>query len=246
MPRLVHKLPKYSLHKASGQARVKRAGKVTYLGSWGSQASHEAYARFISDLPKPVEPVAKFAEPLPGARLLVGEIVLRYYEHAERYYVQNGKPTGEHVTIRCLLRPVTKRFANLPANDFGPKRLKEVREDMIKKKWSRGTVNKATAIVKRCFKWAESEELVAKGTTHALETVQGLAKGRTAAKERPPVGPVEDSTVEAVLPHLSELVADIVRTMRLTGMRPGEVLNMTAAEIDRTDPTCWRYIPGSP
>ena len=29
MPKLIHKLPKYSLHKASGQARVKYAGKVT-------------------------------------------------------------------------------------------------------------------------------------------------------------------------------------------------------------------------
>ncbi len=32
--------------------------------------------------------------------------------------------------------------------------------------------------------------------------------------------------------------------MRLTGMRPGEAIAMTAAEIDRTDPTCWIYRPG--
>ena len=32
--------------------------------------------------------------------------------------------------------------------------------------------------------------------------------------------------------------------MRFTGMRPGEVLAMTAAEIDWTDTTCWVYRPG--
>src|SRR5262245_33951363 len=119
MPKLIHKLPKYSLHKASGQARVKYADRVIYLGKFGSPESHQRYAEFIARLPRAGEQaVAKFAEPLPRQSLLVGEIVLRYYEHAARYYVQDGKPTGEHVTIRCLLRPLARRFTDLPANDF--------------------------------------------------------------------------------------------------------------------------------
>jgi integrase len=50
--------------------------------------------------------------------------------------------------------------------------------------------------------------------------------------------------VDATLPHVSQTAADVIRVMRLTGMRPGEVLAMTIAEIDRSDPSCWIYRPG--
>ncbi len=246
MPKRIYRLPKYSLHKPSGQAKVRHNGRTIYLGKFGTPESKDRYAKFISSLPKPEEPDpsgARLADPIPGASLLVGEIVLRFFTHAKTYYVKGGTPTGEHVTIRCCLRPLVKRFGELPASEFGPKRLKLVREDMIKLGWSRRYVNKAVSIVKRCFTWAASEELVPGETAVALGTVAGLQKGRTAAREKDPVGPVADDQVDAVLPHVSDLVADVIRTMRLTGMRPGEVLAMTAAEIDRSDPSCWVYRP---
>jgi integrase len=40
------------------------------------------------------------------------------------------------------------------------------------------------------------------------------------------------------------MIADMVRIQRLTGMRPGELLQMTVADLDRTDPECWVYRPG--
>lgn len=144
----------------------------------------------------------KFAEPAPGASLLVGEIVLLYYKHAQRYYVRDGVPTGEHVTIRCSLRPLTRGFGELPARDFGPKKLKLVRDDMIKLRWSRRYVNKAVYIIRRCFTWAASEEFVPGEIAVALKTVQGLQKDRTAAREKEPIGPVSDEHVDAVLPHV--------------------------------------------
>jgi integrase len=247
MPRLIYRLPKYSLHKPSGQAKVRHNGRTVYLGKFGSPDSHEAYARFIASIPKP-EDVAPFVAPIreaanPEKTLLVGEVVLRFFEHATGYYVRNGVPTGEHITIRACLRPLTKRFGQLPADEFGPKKLKLVRTDMIELGWTRRTINKAVNIVKRCFTWAASEELVPGETALALKTVQGLQKDRTPAREKDPVGPVADEEVDAVLPIVSDLVANVIRTMRLTGARPGEVLAMTAEEIDRSDPSCWVYRP---
>jgi hypothetical protein len=90
MPRLVHRLPKYSLHKASRQARVRYAGKVTYLSKHGSQESHEAYAEFIASLPKPgAQP--KLAPMVPGVTPLVGEIV---------YGVPVYRPKGRNYVLR--------------------------------------------------------------------------------------------------------------------------------------------------
>ena len=67
------------------------------------------------------------------------------------------------------------------------------------------------------------EELIDSKIPAALREVQGLAAGRTAA--RLPAGRAcIDEAVDHNLPHVSDLVADVIRVMRLTGMRSAEVL----------------------
>jgi integrase len=242
MPRLVNKPPRYSRHK-SGQARVRYNGKTIYLGKHGSPESLAAYGQFIAQLPKPEEQGAP-PEPAPGAVLMVGEIVLHYQTHAARYYVHgDGTPTGEHETIRAAIRPLVKSFADLPAREFGPKKFKALQQTMVGMGWSRRYVNKATGIVKRCFTWCASEELIEASVAVALKTVGGLKKGRTPAREKPAIGPVADETVDATLPHVSDLAADVIRVMRLTGARPAEVTGMVATGLDRSNPDCWQYRP---
>jgi hypothetical protein len=50
---------------------------------------------------------------------------------------------------------------------------------------------------------------------HALRTVEGLRLGRTAARETVPVEPVADELVEATIPHLPPIIADMVRVQWL-------------------------------
>jgi integrase len=243
MPRLVNRLPKYSLHKPSGQAKVRYGGKDKYLGRYGSPESKEAYAQFVASIPRPGEST-KPRQPVPGVVLMVGECVELFYQHAQTYYARDGVPTGEHTTMRYALRPLTSRFSDLRVTEFGPKKLKTIREDMIALGWTRRTINKSVNRIKLCFTWAASEELVPPETAMGLKTVKGILKNRTAAREKAAIGPVADEAVDAVLTIVSDMVADICRLMRLTGMRPGEVLTMRASEIDRTDPSCWVYRPG--
>ena len=84
MPKLIYRLPKYSLHKPSGQAKVRHNGRTIYLGKFGSPESKEAYARFIANLPKqeetPVFARPVQADPAPAAPLLVGDVVLRFFD----------------------------------------------------------------------------------------------------------------------------------------------------------------------
>ena len=82
--------------------------------------------------------------------------------------------------------------------------------------------------IKRMFRWAVCEELAPASLCHALDAVEGLKAGRSTARETKPVLPVDDAVVEATLPHLPAVVADMVRLQRLLGCRPGEVC-MTAA-----------------
>ena len=98
-------------------------------------------------------------------------------------------------SVRC-----ETTFGKLPAREFGPKKLKQIQQDMIELNWSRSYINKATGIVKRCFAWVRQKSSFRLRRLTSLIPVKGLKKGRTAARERPKVTPVSDEAVEATLP----------------------------------------------
>jgi integrase len=251
-------VPKYSLHKPSGLAKVKYKGRTIYLGKYDTPESRQKYDRFIAQIasghePEPARAPSRgtstvsthVADPAPNR---VGDITLRYLEFCVMYYRKNGKCTGETPTIRCCLKPLNSLFATLPAREFGPLKLDLVRKEMVRRGWSRGYTNAAVARIKRCFKWAASQELVSAEVAVALSMVPGLRAGRTQARELPPVAPVPDEVIEATLPQLErrcKMAADMVRLQRVLGCRPSELIQMTVAAIDRSDESCWIYRPAS-
>jgi integrase len=86
--------------------------------------------------------------------------------------------------------------------------------------------------IRRIFKWGVSQELIPETVYRALATVSGLKRGRTEAREPDPVGPVADTVVDATLPHLPVVIADMVRLERLTGCRPAEVCSIRPCDVD--------------
>jgi len=133
-------------------------------------------------------------------------------------------------------------FGTLPAREFGPLKLKAVRQHMIDAGLSRGVINHRINRIKRVIKWAVSEELVPASLYEAVRTVPGLRFGRSAARETEPVGPVADEAVSAILPHVAPQIATMIELQRLTGMRPGEVVVMRPCDLDRSTPV-WTYAP---
>jgi integrase len=95
------------------------------------------------------------------------------------------------------------------------------------------------------FKWAVAEELVPAEVYHALLAVDGLRKGRSAAREVQPIRPVADEHVEATLPFLTPPVRAMVQVQQLSGMRPGEAVIMRPCDIDRGNGKTWVYRPNS-
>ncbi|MDG3006611.1 tyrosine-type recombinase/integrase [Paludisphaera mucosa] len=245
MPKLGCKPPAYRRHKATGRARVRYQGKDHYLpGKFGSPESRQAYARFIAGLASSDSTVD--LSPSPSAlSLTISELILRYADHAEGYYRKNGEPTGEHDVVRYALRPLEQLYGLTLAVEFGPKRLALVRDEMIRRGGSRRYINAAVGRIRRVFRWAVAQEMTPGTIVANLAALSPLQKGRSAAREKPAVAAVSDARVDAALPFLSPRFAAVVRLMRLTGMRPGEALSMRVEEVDRTDPGCWSYRPGS-
>ena len=240
MPRLTSKPPKYRKHKATGQAVVTLNGKDFYLGPYGSKASRVEYDRITAEW-------LQNGRSLPRcdhADTTVVEIIAAYVKFAFRYYVKGGRPTREATLIRDTMRFVRDPYGRTPAVEFGPLALKAVRQRMIDAGHSRCYINKNVDRIRRMFRWAASEELIPASVPQALATVAGLRKGRTEARETAPVRPVDDRAIDAVLPHLPVVVADMVRLQRLTGCRPSEICSLRPCEVDTTTEV-WSYRPES-
>ena len=243
MPRKPNSVPAYCLHRHSGKAIVRIAGRDHYLGPYGSPESRAEYDRVISEWLAGGRQVPSSATPAESESLLVNEVLLAYVDFAEKHYSDGQQVSTELANTKLALRPVKQLYGDTVADQFGPLALKAIRQHMIEvQKLSRKEINKRIGRIKRVFKWAVSEELVPPSVFEGLRTVDGLRMGRTTARETKPVKPVDDAVVEATLRYTSPQVSAMIQLQRVTGLRPGEVTNMRACDIDQTDEV-WIYRP---
>lgn len=229
--------PKYSLHKASGQAKVRINGRDFYLGEYDSPDSHQRYSELVARWLAGSFDVDRFT-------LTIDQLALRYVDHAQSYYQKNGSPTGELSSIRCALRILIDCYGASRVRDFGPMKLKAVRDRMIKEGWIRTSINNQVGRLKRVFKWGTENELVPTSVFAALHAVAGLRFGRSAATEGKPVKPVPSHDIEAVKPFVSRQVWAMIQMQLLTAMRPNEVRLMRTGDVDRSGDV-WLFRPRS-
>jgi len=239
MPRLVEAPPKYRRHKASGQAVVSIQGHDFYLGPWNSKASKVEYDRIISEWLAAGRQLPMAGD---GGDLTIVEMLARYKKFAVQHYRKDGVVTREWENIQDAMEPLRRLYGRTPVRDFGPLALKAIQQEMIASGLSRGVINSRVGKLKRIFRWAVSEQLAPPTLVTGLQTVMGLQRGRTSARETAPVTPVDDRVVDKTLVQLPEVVAAMVRFQRLTGCRPGEVCILRPRDVDRSGDV-WRYVP---
>jgi len=134
-------------------------------------------------------------------------------------------------------------YSHTLAKDFGPLALKAVRETWIAEGIARRYINQRVGRVVRAWRWAVENEMVPADCWHALKAVTGLRAGRSAARETEPVRPVSDALYEAAVAEIgSPQIRAILRLIRITGARPGEVCAIRTGDIDRTV-SPWEYRP---
>lgn len=229
------RVPGYLLHKATGQARVRIQGRDVYLGPYGSVESRERYGRILADLARGgvVDPVEARDKPTAVPGLTVNELCVAFLRHAQRHYVKRGQPTAEQHCFRSAIRPLKELFGFTAIADFGPLALKAVRARMVEQGWCRDYVNKSVGRLRLIFRWGVENELVPPNVPQALQAVAGLQAGRTEAPDRPARRPIPSEHIEAVRKAVRQRTRDILDLLLLTAARPGELLSLTPAMIDR-------------
>jgi integrase len=233
----VGRVPKYRRHKPSGQAAVSLCGKDFYLGLHGTRASKAEYDRLIGEWL-----AAGRTLPHPQADLTVAELALRYLRFAQGYYRRDGEPTRSLERVQTALKALRKSYAHTLVSDFGPLALQALQHKLAASELSRRYVNYLVDTIRRMFKWGVAQEVVPETVYPALTAVSGLRAGRTPARETEPIGPVDEAVVEATLPYLPPIVADMVRFQQASGCRPGEVCAVRPCDVD-TSGSAWIYTP---
>ncbi len=232
----IKRVPKYSHQKPSGQARVRVDGKDVYLGKYNTQEAHKRYADVLGEWSR--------SNSHPVQDVKIRQLTQLYLEHCKVYYRKNGEVTGEVNNIKSAIRYLNQKFRNILAKDFDTLKLESVREHMIDADLARKTINANVSRIKSMFKWAANKKLVDKLVYLELTTLEGLKEGRSLARETEPVKPVPDSFIDAVQPHVSSPVWAMIQIQLFTGMRPGEVLQMRACDLNMCGKV-WEYRPQS-
>lgn len=234
------RMPSYRRH-SSGQARVTINGKDYLLGAYGSPQSNEAYGRLIAEYAASGNSLSFGKD---AASLKMEDVLLAYIRHAKTYY----QGSTELINMKLVGKPLTDLYGSHPARKFGAAEFKAVREwslaheikpakgneDQPPRRCSRQYVNKCMKRTLRIIKWAVSSGMMPPDSYTAIKCIEPLKQGRCHAPEAPPVTCVDQQLVDATLPFLTRVVADMVRFQQLTGCRPGELCSIQPLMVDRS------------
>jgi len=94
------------------------------------------------------------------------------------------------------------------------------------------------------WQWGVGREITTEAQKQLLKEVRPLRTGQTTAKDNTRRALVTEAEFEKVAKHTTTVVADMLRLIWLTAMRPGEICRMRPFDILRDESECWLYIPG--
>ena len=149
-------LPAYCRHKASGRAYMTLSGQMIYLGEYGSPASKREYERRLAEWL-----AAGRRLPTDPQETTIAEVVAAFRKHARAYYRDSDGTVSRAVDdFDEAIRPLLKLYGKTKAIDFGPLRLKAIRQQLIDAGRCRTNVNRHIVRVRHIFKWAAENEMI--------------------------------------------------------------------------------------
>lgn len=263
-------LPAIRRHSRSGNARVRIGGIEHWLGPWGSAEARLRYdeliAAWIASGRKSAE-AAKKPKPAPApvevdlptsADVTVAELARAWIASIEQARGGSHKRASDWNGAIAAARAL-RSVAAMPAKDFGPRALQDVRRRLVdtpfmrKRRLPDGTetfdtiprsrryVNDTVGRIRQLFNWAVGLELIPPERAYALSRVRALPVGQGRETERRTE--VAAETVNATLPHLTDEVRALVLFIRWTGCRPSEACRLRMADVHDRDRPTWRYRP---
>lgn len=176
----------------------------------------------------------------------------KFRKHADAYYVRkDGSPTGEAANFGDAMKLVLEHFGTEHPASFGVRKLKQVRQEMIRADLCVNVINARVRKIRQVFRWFTSELELDAGVWHGLQSLQALADGRAVdlgegefvtPRSTDPVGPVPEANVFAVANSAPATIRAMIMFQYWTGARPGETCALRQTELDTTG-KAWLFKP---
>jgi len=96
--------------------------------------------------------------PIEEESFSIAELIVAYMKHATVIYRKDGKPTSHLHNVEDALSYLKTLYGLEAVKDFGPLKLKAMRQQLISKGLGRTTINKYVDNVKRMFRWGTEDE----------------------------------------------------------------------------------------
>jgi len=240
---VIVRIPKYRKHTVRDFGFVEWRGKRHRLpGAYNSPESRAAYKAFLRDnvIEAIPEDVSVPRPATPTEPVTIKLLAAMFLDYAEGHYPA-GSPS-EYQNVRLAVTNLLKLVEDMPADEFGPRSLKQFREALIhERNHSRTFINSQVARVRRMFRWGASEEIVPVTVWQSLSTVAGLQRGRAAARETESRQPVAWSDIEPVLTEVAVQIADMIRVQWHTAVRSDSLCAASWSQFDKgADIWLWR------
>ena len=236
------------------------------FGPAGERTEGEIYAAFgkwldlfnqhphkVLSFRSPYDAIAQMIN--PRDIVTVGELLDKYTELVDRQ--TSARPEGRpHPDLERVNRlgVFLAPYRQWPVSSFGADELYAVQKAMVEYRYDRGDgnptaytrsgINKVISYIYRVWQWGIGRNITTEAQKQLLKEVRPLRLGQTTAKDNTRRALVTKDEFEKVAQHATTVVADILRLIWLTAMRPGEVCRMRPFDILRDEPECWLYIPG--
>jgi integrase len=175
-----------------------------------------------------------------------------FQQHAKAHYIHadDGKQTGKAKGFDNAMRPMLDLFGDVRLSAMTAQHLGGVRDEMVKRGWSVGTINERVRLTRQVWRWFTNKGHADAGVWYGMKAIEPLAIGRGVVVDGetfyPPEGeeilPVPDADLLAVIYHVVPTIRDMIYTQMMTGMRPTETCIMRPMDIDTTG-SIWLYVP---
>jgi len=245
-------------------------GKRTTIsfGAVGERSEGEIYAAFgqwLDLFNQHPHKVLAFSSPYdaitdiinPRSIVSLGQLHDKYVEWLEGQLapMRDGRESPNIGRARTIGTFILS-YRDWPVSDFGPDELTAVQQALVDYRYFRAghddkprpyvrtSINDLINVVHKMWLWGVGREITTEAQARRLKEVRPLRVGKTQAPDTLKRAMVTKKEFEKVVASVNPVVADMLRIMWNTAMRPSEVCRMRPLDILHDDPNCWLYVPG--
>jgi len=235
------------------------------FGPIGSRTEGEIFAAFVKWLDlfrQQPNKVLSFSSPYeainqivnPATIVKVGELLDKF----ETYFRKIKKPVKyglENPDLRFVkrVRRFMESYYKWPIDEIGPDELLNIQQALMqyeylrgntKKKYTRNGINDTINWIHKIWRWGVGRQLVRPELVEAFDEIKPLRMGQSGVYDNHKRSRVIEEEFTKVIQAVNSVVADMLKLIWYTGMRPSEVCDMRPFDIIHDVPKCWLYIPG--